>query len=314
MSTQPTSTKKLFCFGYGYSCDFIASELKKTGQKWIIAGTTRDPQRAAQLKQKNVETHIFDRGHPLLDIGYSLRDVTHLLISTPPDDDGDPAYLIHGKDIATLLPNLEWVGYLSTTGVYGDRKGQPVDESSTVSPSSRRGTRRAKAEDQWLSLYENHQLPLHIFRLAGIYGPGRSALDSIRAGIARRINKKGHAFGRIHVEDIAGALIASFGKPNPGSIYNLCDNKPAPSHEVITHACELLKRPPPPIVDFEEANLAPMTRSFYMENRRVQNDKIKAELNYTFKYPDFKSGLAGCLEHEQSQTDMQSPIPAIFKH
>lgn len=312
--------KKLFCFGYGYSCDYLGHALQESGQSWKIAGTTRDKHRAEILRNRGIETFIFDREHPLTDIGYQLRDVTHLLISTPPDDDGDPAYLMHGQDIATLLPKLEWAGYLSTTGVYGDRDGAPVDETAEITPTSRRGQRRAKAEEQWHHLFQHDQLPLHIFRLAGIYGPGRSALDSVRAGIARRINKQGHAFGRIHVEDIAGALMASFAHPTPGEAFNLCDGTPAPSHEVIACACELLGRPAPPMIDFEEANLAPMTRSFYMENRRVQNDKLKSMLGYNFKYPDFQSGLKGCLDAELFASQQQGASqagapqkPAIFK-
>jgi nucleoside-diphosphate-sugar epimerase len=150
-----------------------------------------------------------------------------------------------------------------------------------------------------MSLFRDYQLPVHIFRLAGIYGPGRSALDSVRAGVARRINKPGHAFGRIHVEDIVQTLLKSFENPHPGEAYNVSDDIPAPSHEVIAYACELLGRPVPPLVDFEEANLAPITRSFYMENRRTQNKKIKEQLGVKLKYPGFKEGLRGCLEAEE---------------
>lgn len=322
---MPADYKKLFCFGYGYSCEYLGHALSQLPGDWRLAGTTRDEGRCRNLRTRDVRAYLFDRTNPLPDIDYILKDVTHLLISIPPDDDGDPAFLTHGNDIAALK-HLEWVGYLSTTGVYGDREGRWVDENSDINPTSRRGNRRKKAEDQWLSLYHTHDLPVHIFRLAGIYGPGRSALDSVRAGIGRRIHKKGHAFGRIHVEDIVGGLLKSFQQPTPGEIYNLTDDTPAPSHEVITYACRLLGVDPPPMVEFEDANLAPMTRSFYSENRRVHNDKIKRDLDMEFKYPDYKAGLRGCLEieklfaahgggsdHHDDDGDRSIDIPAIFK-
>ena len=290
---------KLFCFGYGYTCDFLGHELSmRAPGEWSLFGTTRDPDKRNALRARGVQVFNFDHENPLPDPLYLLQDTTHLLISTPPDDEGDPAFLVHGDDILQM-PNLQWVGYFSTTGVYGDRDGGWVDESSELRPSSRRGTRRVLAEDQWLSLYRSRGVPVHIFRLAGIYGPGRSALDSVRAGVARRINKPGHAFARIHVEDIVQVVLASMARPQPGAIYNVCDDLPAPSHEVIAYACELLGRAVPPLVDFDEANLAPITRSFYMDNRKVRNDKIKTELSVNLKYPDFKAGLRGCLEAEQ---------------
>jgi nucleoside-diphosphate-sugar epimerase len=292
-----TNNNHLFCFGYGYSCDYLGHALMERGG-WRVSGTTRSSERRETLRARGVQAHIFDSDHPLLDPLYILRDATHIVISTPPDDEGDPAFNIHGLDL-TQCPNLKWVGYLSTNAVYGDRGGGQVDETSEIRPSSKRGSRRAKAESQWLSLLDHKNLPVHIFRLAGIYGPGRSALDSIRAGVARRINKPGHAFGRIHVEDIANVLMASMQHPAPGQIYNICDDMPAPSHEVIEYACKLLHRPPPPMVDFEDANLAPITRSFYMDNRRVQNRKIKSDLGVVLKYPDFKTGLDACLAAEE---------------
>jgi hypothetical protein len=291
--------KKLFCFGYGYTCDYLGHELSlRDSGNWSLAGTTRDPDKRNALRARGVEVYNFDHENPLSDPFYLLEGTTHLLISTPPDDEGDPAFNVHAEDILKI-PSLEWVGYFSTTGVYGDREGGWVDETSELRPSSRRGTRRTYAEEQWLSLFKTHRLPVHIYRLAGIYGPGRSALDSVRAGVARRINKPGHAFARIHVEDIVQVVLASMARPNPGAVYNVCDDLPAPSHEVIAYACELLGQPIPPLVDFDEANLAPITRSFYMDNRKVRNDVIKTELGVHLKYPDFKAGLRGCLEAEQ---------------
>lgn len=290
--------KKLFCFGYGYTCDYLAHELSlREPEAWSLAGTTRDPDKRQALRARGVQAFNFDHENPLPDPLYILEGTTHLLISAPPDDEGDPAFIVHADDILKI-PTLQWVGYFSTTGVYGDRNGGWVDETSELRPSSRRGSRRVKAEEQWLSLFKSQGLPVHIFRLAGIYGPGRSALDSVRAGVARRINKPGHTFARIHVEDIVQVLIASMVRPNPGSVYNVCDDAPAPSHEVIAYACELLGRDSPPLVDFEEADLAPITRSFYMDNRKVKSDKIKTELGVVLKYPDFRAGLRGCLEAE----------------
>lgn len=303
-----TNDHKLFCFGYGYTCDYLGHDLIESNQDWRIFGTTRDPDKQKSLCARNVEAHIFDYEHPLADPLYYMEGTTHLIISTPPSDDGDPTFLMHAQDILHI-PTLQWVGYLSTTGVYGDCGGEWVDETAEVRPISQRGSRRAKAENQWLSLFKSHNLPVYIFRLAGIYGPGRSALDSIRAGVARRINKPGHAFGRIHVEDIVQTLHASMAAPNPGEIYNVTDGNPAPSHEVIAYACELLGRPAPPLLNFDDTDMAPMARSFYMDNRRVSNTKILNELGIELKYPDYKSGLRGCLKAEDHALSLfKNPI------
>ncbi len=302
--------KKLFCFGYGYSCDYLARELLSR-EGWSVAGTTRDLVKRQSLRARDIEAHLFDEDHPLPDPGMVLGDVTHLLISTPPNDAGDPAFLAHAEDIARLK-SLEWVGYLSTTGVYGDRGGEWVDETAIPNPSSQRGSRRLKAEDQWLSLYKTYGIPVHIFRLAGIYGPGRNALASLGAGLAQRIMKEGHVFGRIHVEDIANTLLASMDHPMSGEIFNVADDLPVPSHAVVEYACQLLGRAPPPMVNFEEADLAPITRSFYRDNRRTSNAKIKQMLDVKLRYPDYKSGLKACLETERNTEDSASKIPAVF--
>ncbi len=288
--------KRLFCFGYGYTCDYLGHTLEQEGG-WEIAGTTRDPEKKQELRSRGKHAHIFDYSHPLSDPLFILKDTTHILISTPPGDDGDPAFLIHAEDIARI-PTIKWIGYLSTTGVYGDRGGGWVDETTEVAPGSRRGSRRARSEEQWLSFMKTFKMPVHIFRLAGIYGPGRSALDSVRAGIARRVEKEGHVSSRIHVEDIVRILIASMNNPQPGAIYNVCDDHPAPSHEVIACACELLGIEPPPLVPIEEADLAPIARSFYSDNKRVSNRRVKEKLGIELKYPDFRSGLAACLDAE----------------
>lgn len=299
-----THHNKLFCFGYGYTSTFLGEELKKTGNDWILAGTTRSMTKRRSLRKFGVEAHIFNKDKPLADPNLWLKDTTHLLISTPPDSDGDYTYETHMDDILRQMPHLKWVGYLSTTGVYGDRDGATVDEQSEIRPSSIRGTRRAMAEKQWLSAWKDFGLPLHIFRLAGIYGPGRSAIDSVRVGIARRIMKAGHAFSRIHVEDIVATLIASMNNPNAGQIYNLADDEAAPSHEVLAYAARLLGKDPPPLVRFEDANLAPITLSFYSDNKRVNNAKIKKDLGVKLKYPNYRLGLEACLAAENYYQDI----------
>lgn len=297
--SEGSDRKKLFCFGYGYTCDYLAQALKALGT-WDIAGTTRDMEKQKILKQhRGVESYIFDFDAPLADPNYFLEDVTHVLISTPPGDYGDPSYKHHGLDLLNI-PSIEWVGYLSTIGVYGDRQGNWIDETSTIKPESKRGSRRAKAEEQWQNLFMRDGLPVHIFRLAGIYGPGRCALDSVRAGVARRIDKPGHAFNRIHVDDIVNVLLASMNDPKPGEVYNLADDNPTPSHVTIAYACELLGLDVPPLLPYAGVDLSPMARSFYSDNKRVRNDKIKSDLGITLKYPDYRSGLEACLKTENA--------------
>ncbi len=297
-----TNDKKLFCFGYGYSCDYLGHELlnepASNEGNWQVSGTTRAQDKKETLRKRGIQAHIFDYEHALADPHQILEGTTHLLISTPPNDSGDPAYLAHARDLPKIK-TLQWIGYLSSTGVYGDRNGDWVDEESELRPSSKRGSRRVKAEEQWISLFQTQNLPVHIFRLAGIYGPGRCALDTIRAGAARCIEKKNHTFSRIHVEDIVQTLRASMNKPMPGRIYNVCDDHPAPSHEIISYACELLGRPKPPLIPFEQADIPPMARSFYNDNKRVKNNRVKEELGITFKYKDYTSGLKACREAEE---------------
>lgn len=308
-----SAPNKLFCFGYGYTSTFLGEALKKSGEDWILAGTTRTPAKRGILRGHGIEAYTFDKDKPLGDPNYSLQGTTHLLISTPPDRDGDYAFDAHADDILRQMPNLKWVGYLSTTGVYGDRDGAWVDETSERRPSSIRGTRRLLAEDQWMSLFRSHGLPVHVFRIAGIYGPGRSAIDSVRVGIARRIIKPGHAFCRIHVEDIVATLMASMKSPQPGQVYNLSDDEAAPSHEVIAYAARLLGKDPPPLVRFEDANLAPITLSFYSDNKRVQNTKIKEALGVTLKYPNYRLGLEGCLDAEKYYADRGENPPWLMQ-
>jgi|AntRauTorcE11897_2_1112592.scaffolds.fasta_scaffold02503_4 nucleoside-diphosphate-sugar epimerase len=293
--------KKLLCFGYGYTAHLLAEALKP--YDWDIIGTTTDPDKKKQLRTQGINSLVFDSDHALTDPYTTLADVTHILVSVPPSARGDVVCDLHGEDIAQMK-NLEWIGYLSSTGVYGNRDGQWVDETAMPAPTSRRGTLRYMAEQEWRNLFDEYHLPIHFFRMSGIYGPGRSALDSIRAGNSRRIDKPGHAFNRIHVDDIVQTLIASMNKPNPGTIYNLADDHPAPSHEVIAYACTLLGLDVPPLIPFEQVDMAPMVRSFYADNKRVKNTRIKEELGVTLLYPDYQSGLSACFEVEQELSEI----------
>lgn len=297
MSAQPP--KKLFCFGYGYTAQALAQALLKDDPSWIIAGTTRDLDKLRALKAKGVQMYLFDDNHPLDDPFVALDGVTHLLLSIPPSDNGDPVFNYHADDLLRI-DTLQWVGLLSTTAVYGDRDGGWVDEQAEIRPTNKRGSRRALAEAQWNSLHASWRVPVHTFRLAGIYGPGRSALDAVRAGSSRRIDKPGHAFNRIHVEDIVRVLAASMTRPHAGAAYNVSDDLPSPSHEVIAYACELLGLPVSPLIPFDSVDQAPMARSFYLDNKRVDNKLIKSELGVDLKYPDYKSGLDACLAAERS--------------
>lgn len=283
---------RLFCFGLGYTAGFLARALAAEG--WHIAGTSRDDASCRRLAGEGFAMHPLAPGRPLADPAAALAGTTHLLASVPPDASGDPVLAAHAADIVAL-GRLRWVGYLSTTGVYGDRGGAWVDETDALAPSGERGRRRVAAEAQWLLLHRAHGLPVHIFRLAGIYGPGRSALDTVREGRAQRIDKPAQVFSRIHVVDIVQVLRASMARPAPGAIYNVCDDDPAPPQAVIAHACELLDVPPPPLVPFDAALLSPMARSFYDDNKRVQNRRIKEELGVRLRYPSYKEGLKAIL-------------------
>ncbi|WP_432255127.1 SDR family oxidoreductase [Limimaricola sp. AA108-03] len=281
--------KTLLSFGHGYSARALARLLPRDA--WRIIGTTRSAEKAEDLRAEGVEPTIW----PGADLTGALDAATHLLVSAAPDADGDPVLREWRDAIAPRASRFAWVGYLSTTGVYGDRDGDWVDEDSDLRPATARGRARVEAEAAWRAV---PGLPLHIFRLAGIYGPGRGPFEKVRQGTARRIVKQGQLFSRIHVDDIAQGLKASIDRPNPGAIYNLCDDDPAPPQDVIAHAAELLGLPVPPEVPFEQAEMTPMARSFYAESKKVRNDRIKNELGVELIHPDYRSGLAALLRAE----------------
>lgn len=269
--------RKLFIFGLGYSSLYIARAAQKAG--FSVAGTTRSAEKAAWLRGQGVEVYSPGEWRGL---DFDQLGITHILSSIPPQagfEEPDPA-----------IRRGCWLGYLSTTGVYGDWGGAWVDEDSPLKGDSPRLKARIAAENVW------REKGGHVFRLAGIYGPGRNVLDEVREGTARRIHKPGQFFSRIHVEDIAQVVVASMLKPNPGSVYNVCDDEPAASHEVISYACELLGKEPPPLIPYEQANLSPMAHEFYAANRRVRNDRIKHELGVTLKYPGYRQGLKALLD------------------
>ena len=276
-------------FGRGYSARALSRILLP--QDWRIIGTTRSEDKAPRLMNEGIEPRIW----PGADMGPALNASTHLLISASPAEDGDPVLTELRDEIAQRASQFAWVGYLSTTGVYGDHQGDWVDENTPLTPATKRGIARVEAEAAWASI---PNLPLHIFRLAGIYGPGRGPFSKVRNGTARRIIKKGQIFSRTHVADIARVLAASINKPNPGAAYNVCDNDPAPPEDVIAYAAELLGLPVPPAVDYDTAEMTPMARSFYAESKKVRNDRIKDELGVELLYPDYKSGLKALLAQE----------------
>ena len=291
--------KTLLSFGHGYSARAVTPLLLAQG--WTVIGTTRSDEKADALRAEGVEPVIF--GAPLDD---ALARASHVLISAGPDVTGDPVLNAYLPMLETHLGSKAWVGYLSTTGVYGDHDGGWVDENTPLTPTSRRGRLRVEAEAAWQDLATRTDAPLHIFRLAGIYGPGRGPFEKVRNGSARRIVKPGQVFSRIHVDDIAQVLMASIARPDPGAIYNLCDDDPAPPQDVIGHAAELLGLPLPPEVDFEAAEMSPMARSFYAESKRVRNDRIKADLGVTLRFPDYRSGLAYLLQRDRDSEIVQT--------
>ncbi len=285
------TNKHLLSFGHGFSARALTPLLLAQG--FTITGTTRSHEQCDGLAATGITPLVW----PDSNLSTELAKATHLLISAAPNADGDPVLNALRNDIAKHAPKLQWVGYLSTTGVYGDAHGGWVDENSPLNPATKRGQMRVAAEADWQSIPD---LPLHIFRLAGIYGPGRGPFAKVRAGTARRIIKAGQVFSRIHVADIAQILAASIAQPNPGAIYNMCDDDPAPPQDVIAYAAELLGVPLPPEADFEAAEMTPMARSFYAESKRVRNDRIKSELGVKLLFPDYRAGLSSLLALEQN--------------
>ena len=278
---------RLLTLGHGYSAGFLTRLLVPQG--WTVTGTTRRD--TARVAEAGALPLLWPGEEAAIRAEIARTDA--ILVSAGPDEGRDPALREFAEDLAAARPG--WIGYLSTTGVYGDHQGGWVDESAPLTPSTRRGRDRVAAEAEWRALAVTHGLPLHIFRLAGIYGPGRGPFEKVLNGTARRIIKPGQVFSRIHAEDIAQVLAASIARPDPGAVYNVCDDDPAPPEEVLSHAAALLGLPPPPAEDFATAEMTPMARSFYADSKRVANARLKDELGVTLRYPDYRSGLAALL-------------------
>lgn len=285
----------LFCFGVGFSALETARALKNEG--WQISGTARSEEKCRRLEAEGFTMARFDGEGPGEAVTPLLEEATHILISAPPGDAGDPVLHHHGDDIAGS-GSAKWLGYLSTVGVYGDHAGGWVDEMTPSAPVSARSKRRVAAELAWLRFAEKQDLPCGVFRLAGIYGPGRNAFVNLRRGKGRRLVKPGQVFNRIHVADIASCVAAAIKRPRADAIYNVTDDEPAPPQDVVAYAADLLGMEPPPEVAFADAELSEMARSFYGENKRVSNALIKKELGVTLNYPSYREGLKAILEEE----------------
>ncbi|OBQ67212.1 SDR family oxidoreductase [Mesorhizobium erdmanii] len=278
------SEKHIVIFGAGYSGKAFSRASKGAAE---ILGTTRSEQKFASLRQAGIAPLLFD-GALTDEIGEALRKATHLVMSVAPEEAGDPV-LNAAREAITGMPALEWIGYLSTVGVYGDYQGAWVDETAACRPVSKRSVMRVEAEQAWLKLGEQIDRPVAILRLSGIYGPGRNALVNLENGTARRLVKAGQVFNRIHCDDIAGALWQLV-EASKGGIFNVTDDEPAPPQDVVAYAASLMGVEPPPEIPFDTAQLSPMARSFYGENKRVANAAIKAT-GYRFRFPDYRAAF-----------------------
>tara|TARA_Y100001936_G_scaffold152690_1_gene148923 strand:+ start:2053 stop:2931 length:879 start_codon:yes stop_codon:yes gene_type:complete len=281
----------LFCFGFGFAAQALAERLLR--KNWSVSGTYRDTDKKVFFK--NVPTFSFDGTQASEEVFAALSEATHLLISIPPQTSGDVVLKYFTTHIAGNK-NLQWIGYISSTGVYGDTKGEWVDELSPLKPATELNFRRVQSESAWLKMAKENDCPVMIFRCVGIYGPGRNLLISVKQGRARRIEKPGLVFSRIHVADLAQILEASIQKPKSGEIYNVCDDEPAPPSEAAEYAFKLLKISPPPLIPFDSADLSEIARGFYKNCKRVSNKKIKEELGVILKYPNYRIGLDAILK------------------
>ncbi|TAJ29412.1 MAG: SDR family oxidoreductase, partial [Reyranella sp.] len=275
-------TRRLFIFGLGYSGLEIAKLAR--GQGWSVAGTCTTADKAARLAADGIEAHLFDGTAPL--DAAAFGESSHVVCTVAPGSGGDPAL----GTSAGLLGRARWLGYLSTTGVYGDHGGGWVDETTPLGSTQPRSLERMAAERAWRDFAAKSGAALHILRLPGIYGPGRSALDQVKAGTARRIDKPGQFFSRIHVEDIACATLTATDRSQGTEVWNVADDLPAPNADVVAHAFELLGLAVPPAIPWEQVapTMTPMARSFYMESRRVKNDRLKRDLGVALKHPTYR--------------------------
>lgn len=285
----------LMIFGTGYSGKAIAASNR--GRFKRISGTTRSREKAAFLLSAGIEPFIFDGQSIEPELEAELASVTHLIQSIAPGATGDPIIRLASNRIQQIMPKLQWIGYLSTVGVYGDHDGQWVDEETECRPVSDRSVERVAAEAAWIDLSRHTEIPAAVLRLSGIYGPGRNTFVNFAEGTARRLVKKDQVFNRIRVEDI-GSATAFLIERDLGGIFNVTDNEPCPPQDVVTEAARLMGVEPPPEMDFETAVLSPMARSFYGENKRVSNAKIQS-LGFRFQYPDYRTSLLDLWTNER---------------
>ena len=278
----------LLIFGFGYSASYFAR--RRAAMFASVCGTRRDGARAAALAQAGVTGLAFDGARHDPRLPQRLAQADALLASIPPDGAADPALRVFRAQIAAA-PHLQRIVYLSTIGVYGDHDGAWVDETSATQPGSARNKARIGVEQQWLALGAETGKAVSVLRLAGIYGPGQSVLEKLREGSAQRIVKPGQVFNRIHVEDIARAIAAALAPGAPTGIFNVSDDEPAPPQDVMLFAADVLGIDPPPPLDFATATLSPMARSFYGENKRVRNARLKRELGVELAFPTYREGL-----------------------
>jgi hypothetical protein len=282
---------RFFFFGLGFSSRTATRAIREVfGADTPVAGTTRSADRSTTLNLENIETHVFDGTAPGATLTETLSRSSHVVVSAPPGEAGDPV-LTHYRDDLMRSDALEWLCYYSTVGVYGDHGGAWIDESAQPQPVNERSRWRVTAEQDWCRFAAEKRVPLLILRLAGIYGPGRSPLEKLRAGKARRIVKKGQVFNRIHVADI-GRVTALAAEKKLAGTFNLVDDEPAPPQEVVSYAAELLETASPPVEDFETAEMTAMARSFYSDNKRVSNAALKKALGIELCYPSYRQGLA----------------------
>ena len=285
----------VFFFGMGYSSLATARSIHEILDAQLpIAGTTRSEENIERLVESPYRLHLFDGTAKGPTLGEDLRKASHVVLSIPPNDSGDPALRFHRDDLDAAA-NLEWLCYFSTVGVYGDFGGAWVDESAATRPVNRRSQQRVEIEQQWRDYAAERGVPLMVLRLAGIYGPGRSAFDKLREGTARRIVKPGQVFNRIHVEDI-GRVTTLAARAKLAGTFNLGDDEPAPPQDLVAYAAEMMGVPVPPDLPFEQAAMTEMARSFYVDNKRVSNKAIKQALGIELLYPNYRAGLEAIFE------------------
>lgn len=283
----------LLCIGLGFSAKAVAARVQAQG--WRVIGTARGEDGLARVRSVGAEPVSFAGDAPSPALAVAIAEATHVLLSAPPGANGDPVLKHHADDLARA-PGLVWLGYLSTIGVYGDHGGAWVDETTPPQPVSERSRWRLAAEEAWARFADAHHIALQIFRLAGIYGPGRNALEQLRTGRERRIYKPDQVFNRIHVEDIGAVVEAGIHAGAAGTgVFNVTDDEPAPPQDVSAFAAELLGMEPPPLIPWDQADLSPMARSFYAENKRVRNARMKDVLGVRLRYPTYREGLRALL-------------------